>query len=179
MSKIWHPPLPLSFIATDNAESFRHFAIAQTGIPFPPHPGAFGVKRKNHIHEGVDLYCPEGTPVSAVEDGVVVALLPFTGEHAGLPWWENTFALLVEGASGVVVYGEILPDKTLLTGDAVLAGENLGQVARVLKKDKGRPMAMLHMELHTLGTRFTPPWYEEKPPTLLDPTPLLLPLASL
>lgn len=175
---LWLPPLPLSFVLTDDGGSFRHFSDNQTGIPLSPHPGAFGVKRKNHTHEGVDLYCPEGTTVSAVEDGVIVAVLPFTGEHAGLPWWKNTFALLVEGESGVVVYGEIMPSKSLLLGDGVSAGEHLGTIARVLKNDKGRPMCMLHLELHTPGARFTPPWYEEKPPTLLDPTPFLMPLAS-
>ncbi len=148
------------------------------GLPVGSHPGAFGVKRKNHIHEGIDLYVPEGTPVRAVEDGIVVALEKFTGTEATppSPWWMDTEALLVEGASGVVVYGEITSIRE--PGYEVKAGDLLGYVIQVLKKDKGRPMSMLHLELHEHGTRQTSEWLDEKPASLLDPTPhFLLPLS--
>jgi hypothetical protein len=141
--------------------------------------------RRNHVHEGVDLYCPEGTPVMAVEGGVVVAILPFTGQNAfavnpktgesePLKWWLDTDVVLVEGASGVVAYGEITPGCHV--GDILHAGDVLGAVQRVLAKDKGRPMSMLHIELHVSGTRVPTCWYQEngKPESLLDPTPFLL-----
>lgn len=145
----------------------------ETGLPFPPHPGAFGVERKHHVHEGVDLYCPEGTPVYAVEEGMVVAVLDFTGEAAGSSWWADTKAVLVEGDTGVVVYGEIETD--LWVGDLVHAGDLVGKVVQVLTKDKGRPMSMLHLELHLTGTRDVYEWKvgAERPASLLDPTELL------
>ena len=61
------------------------------------HPGAFGVERRHHFHEGVDLYTEQGGPVFAVEAGVVVALTPFTGQALGHTWWNDTDALFVHG----------------------------------------------------------------------------------
>jgi len=169
----WHNPLPLKLIATVDSLSFERMAPDETGLPLAPHPGAFGVRRANHTHEGVDLYAPHGTPVFAVETGVVVAVKPFTGPHAGLPWWLDTWAVFVEGESGVVVYGEVVP--TVAEGAVVQAGEPLGTVSTVLAKDKGRPRAMLHLELHAPGSRVAPEWlqHDARPDVLCDPTPYL------
>jgi murein DD-endopeptidase MepM/ murein hydrolase activator NlpD len=158
---------------TADGESFRNHGPGVTGLPFGAHPGAFGVVRKHHIHEGVDLYCPSGTEVRAVEDGVVVAVLPFTGGKAGLPWWLDTDAVLVEGASGVVLYGEVVP--AVKVGESLAVGDLVGWVARVLRNDKGRPTSMLHLELHVPGTRTLVEWYADKPrpPSLCDPTLML------
>lgn len=192
----WHNPLPFDLVPTRDSESFRHFTELQTGLPIGDHPGAFGVVRKNHVHEGVDLYAPEGTVVRAVEAGTVVAVMPFTGEHAGLPWWENTWVVMVEGRSGVVCYGEIVPCSDLRGPYDVLpylefkcayfrtsvkAGDPIGSIKRVLKTDKGRPTSMLHLELHVTGSRSCPEWYQEsgKPGVLQDPTPYLLEIAQL
>ena len=149
-----------------------------TGLPLGDHPGAFGVKRKHHIHEGVDLYCPEGSVVQAVEEGVVVAVIPFTGTIASppSPWWHDTWAVLVEGPSGVVVYGEIA--SRVMVGDPIVPGWSMGYVKQVLKEDKGRPMSMLHLELHKPGTRDAYEWIDKRPESLLDPTPFLLELCS-
>lgn len=169
----WVNPLPLTLIPTDDSYSFRDMPKGHTGLPLTPHPGAFGVQRKYHIHEGVDLYAPEGTPVFAVEDGEVVAVIPFTGEHANYPHWENTWAVLVEGETGVVVYGEI--QAIVKPGDRVGAGQSIGSILRVLRKDKGRPMAMLHLELYDHGVRDTVEWKEGSQAIgHFDPTPHLL-----
>lgn len=169
----WHPPLQMDFVVSAESESFREMKAGQTALPLPPHPGAFGVTRKHHIHEGVDLYCPDGTPVQAVEAGTVVAVMPFTGPAAGSAWWHDTQAVLVEGDSGVVVYGEVAA--AVAPGCKVAAGELIGHVRQVLKEDKGRPMSMLHLELHDKGARDAPEWTAEKgkPATLQDPTPYL------
>lgn len=172
----WHSPLPLALIPTNDSLSFQRMAPGETGLPLAPHPGAFGVLRTHHTHEGVDLYAPHGTPVFAVEPGVVVAVKPFTGPHAGptLAHWLNTWAVFVEGPSGVVVYGEVEPAVTV--GATVSAGETLGTISTVLVKDKGRPRAMLHLELHVAGSRIAPEWlvHDERPSQLLDPTPYLM-----
>ena len=74
----------------------------------------------------------------------------------------------------MVVYGEIVPQ--VVAGQALKAGERLGSVTRVLKQDKNRPVAMLHLELRMSGNTADIEWLEhaEKPGALLDPTPLLL-----
>lgn len=169
----WRSPLNLKLVPTADARSFSRMKVGETGLPLAPHPGAFGVERKHHCHEGVDLYCDEGTPVYAVEDGIVVRVMPFTGPSAGMAWWEDTEAVMIEGKSGVVVYGEIAPSVT--GGAHIRAGDIVGHVKKVLKKDKGRPMSMLHLELHEEGAREAPEWPVdgEKPPTLRDPTVFL------
>ena len=138
----------------------------------PPHPGAFGVERRHDIHTGIDLYCEPGQRVGAVEDGEVVEIEIFTGPRAESPWWNETQALLVEGESGVVLYGEIAVREGLQVGDRVLRREDLGTVQTVLKKDKGLPMTMLHFELYEKGTRESVWWRlgEEQPANLKDPT---------
>lgn len=141
----------------------------------PDAPGQFGVVRKHDIHTGVDLYTYPGMPVLPVEDGVVVAIEDFTGPQAGSPWWNETQAVLVEGASGVVCYGELSPLRDLTVGDLVGVESCLGCVKTVLRKDKGRPMTMLHLELYKKGQRETAWWRhgEPCPDGLLDPTPFL------
>ncbi|MEX3983985.1 peptidoglycan DD-metalloendopeptidase family protein [Paraburkholderia sp. EG287A] len=171
----WHTPVPFALVKTADSGSYASMAPGQTGLPVAPHPGAFGVRRRFHTHEGVDLYVPEGTAVTAVEDGVVVAVKPFTGPHAGptLAHWLDTWAVFVEGPSGVVVYGEIEPCCT--EGSYVRAGDCLGHVLTVLRHDKGRPRSMLHLELHVAGSRKAPEWlvHDERPAVLRDPTPFL------
>lgn len=175
----WHRPIPLNLVADADPNGFLRHPEGTTGIPVgDAHPGAFGFVRANHVHEGVDLYCPEGTPVHAVENGVVVAIIPFTGPSAEppSPWWHDTLAVLVEGASGVVVYGEIGIGTGLRVGMTLAAGEAFGRVVRVLREDKGRPMEMLHLELHVPGTRDAYEWtmHAGRPASLLDPTQRLL-----
>lgn len=141
-------------------------------VPEVGHPGAFGTQRKFDFHTGVDLYADAGTPVTAVEPGIVVAVIAFTGPEAESPWWLPTSAVLIEGASGVVLYGEI---KTALkVGNAVPTGGFIGHVERVLRNDKGKPTCMLHLELYKSGTTDAVWWKSgDQPEALLDPTPFL------
>lgn len=170
----WHRPIPKLLVPT----KFRDFVTLghETQLPIAPHPGAYGVKRSHHTHEGVDLYCSHGTPVHAVEDGEIVAKIIFTGPRAEppSPWWHETEAVLIEGSSGVVVYGEVTSISNRKIGFKLRRGDPVGFVTTVLKKDKGYPMSMLHLELHEHGTRNAWDWIDEKPPSLRDPTPLLL-----
>ena len=179
----WTSPIPLHLVREEDSEGFREREPGTTGLPVgDAHPGAFGFRRANHVHEGIDLYCDEGTPVFAVEDGVVVAIIAFTGPSAEppSPWWHDTKAILVEGESGVVVYGEVAVGSGVHEGVNVGAGEAIGHVVPVLKKDKGRPVTMLHLELHRTGARDAWEWPldGERPATLLDPTKHLLATAE-
>lgn len=152
-----------------------------SGIPINHHPGAFGFHRKKNHHTGVDLYCENESAVFAVEQGIVVKIDVFTGPKLGHDWWEETYAVMVEGASGVVNYGEITPSKYLKVGDFVGKGNLIGHVKRVLFENKLRPdipghnTSMLHFELYKHGCREFADWHNpSKNPNLLDPTQNLL-----
>jgi hypothetical protein len=140
------------------------------------HPGAFGTERRFDVHTGVDLYCPPDSLVVAVEPGEVVSIEPFTGARAESPWWNDTSAVLVEGASGVVCYGELVPDSALRIGSRLEVGATIGRVQTVLKHDKGRPTSMLHLELYAPGTKHSAWWRlgSPRPIELRDPSSLLL-----
>ena len=109
-------------------------------VPQGEELGAFGVRRKFDVHTGVDLYCENGDEVISIEDGIVVAVEPFTGEIAGFPWWNNTYAVAVLGKSGVINYGEIIPECKV--NDIVKEGDTIGYVTPVLKiKERFLPQA--------------------------------------
>ena len=165
--------------------------VAAADQILPDAPGRFGTVRREDVHTGVDLYCDRGAVVQAMEDGEVVAVEPFTGAWcpgaAASPWWNDTAIVLVQGASGVLGYGEVAPGSSIVqTGDHVRSGDALGRVdVPVLRRFKGRPTVMLHLERyqalptaqdgsHTLWWRRDTP----QPALLLDPTPLLAPLAT-
>jgi len=176
-------PLAKTAYVTDDSESFvsRDFSL-ETEIPVAEHVGAFGKVRKNHIHEGVDLYGHAGDVVHAMEAGVVVARQPFTGVAAGSPWWGDTECVLIEGASGVLNYGEIAALESIVPGARVAAGQPIGQLVTVLLKDKGRPRTMLHLERYVAGTLAPiPEWSLNagQPACLRDPTALLVQAAQL
>ena len=147
-----------------------HWPLPDVPRLLPDTLGRFGAVRKHDVHTGVDLYCAVSSKVVAVEAGEVVAIEPFTGPEAESPWWLSTEAVLVEGASGVVVYGEVFPE--VQVGAHLGAGDYVGRVMRVLKEYKGRPTSMLHLELMTPGARTTVWWRldEERPAVLCDPT---------
>jgi murein DD-endopeptidase MepM/ murein hydrolase activator NlpD len=140
-----------------------------------PEQGRFGGRRKFDTHTGVDIYCQQGTPVTPIEPGLVVGVCDFTGPDAGSPWWLPTKAVLVEGNSGVVLYGEI--DPAVKVGEYLYLGSIIGFVERVLRNDKGLPTTMLHLELYQRGYRGEGEWWrEEKPSMLLNIEDLLLSL---
>lgn len=150
-------------------------------IPQGNHPGAFGFKRKHDFHTGVDLYCNDFDPFFAIENGIIVNIEQFTGPEVGSDWWSNTFAIMIEGKSGVINYGEIYrPDSDLKIGDTLKEGDFIGNVKQVLKSNKVRndipnhSCSMLHIELYKHGTVEFVDWFDEKPSNLLDPTEILL-----
>jgi phosphopantothenoylcysteine decarboxylase len=163
----------------------------QLFIPKAPHPGSFGAVRRHDIHTGVDLYTQDGAEVFAVETGVIVDIVDFTGSKVtdkdGKPmsWWNDTKAVLIKGLSGVVVYGEIEPLQYLKVGSKVSLGQPIGQVKAVLPPNKIRldiphhSTAMLHIELYeSIAAEAEFRWDlwpvgGEKPNGLLDPTPYL------
>jgi murein DD-endopeptidase MepM/ murein hydrolase activator NlpD len=146
-------------------------------IPPEGHVGDFAFRRSFYYHPGIDLYCGDGQDVVAIEDGVVVHFEHFTGTNANpsSPWWNDTFAVMVEGASGVIGYCELLMADELDVGDKIKAGDLIGKITPVLKKDKGNGTTMLHLELYLSGTREHVTWVLDtaKPTELLNPRNLL------
>lgn len=173
-------PLKKSNITVNEVDCTTRVFSDYAEIPLGSHPGAFGVTRKNHIHEGVDIYCHQGDDVIAVECGVVVKIIPFTGEFANSPWWNNTYAVIVKHKNFYMTYGEIAPLDDLFVGQKITEGQTLGYVTRVLKKDKGRPMDMLHVEMYHIETDLSlvpaSSWElnSGKPKGLMNPTAYLI-----
>lgn len=155
------------------------------GIPGYNHPGAYLTKRKHHTHTGVDLYTEDGQFIHAVEDGTVVGVEDFTGKSQNTPWWEDTKCILIEGASGVICYGEMMPSYNINVGQHIVRDQFIGRVKRVLPLNKTRPdidghsISMLHMEVYKHGVYRS---FEENPELgplsdwndLIDPTPFLM-----
>lgn len=139
--------------------------------------GDFGAKRSFYYHPGIDIYCDSNQEVVAIEDGVVVKFEQFTGANANppSPWWNDTWSVLVEGESGVIGYCELVMADELDIGMEIKAGDPIGNIIPVLKKDKGNGTNMLHLELYETGTRNHVTWVlkSPKPRQLLNPRPLL------
>jgi murein DD-endopeptidase MepM/ murein hydrolase activator NlpD len=146
-------------------------------IPPEGHVGDFAFRRSFYHHPGIDLYCPIYTIVQAIEDGEVVHIEHFTGANANppSPWWNDTWSVLIEGESGVIGYCELQYDARLTVGARISAGEIVGAIIPVLKKDKGNGTTMLHLEQYVHGTKHHVTWVldTEKPAELLNPRPLL------
>ena len=141
-----------------------------------PDANRWGAQRRFDIHTGVDLFCPEGEPVYAVEDGEVTTVCYFTGPEVDMPWWNTTMAVAVEGYNGVILYGEIEPANGITPGSSVKEGDLIGHVIQVLKKDKGKPRTMLHIELYESGYRGNWDFWKERevlPPGLKNIETLL------
>ncbi len=143
-------------------------------LPSTTSQGWFGAERKFDIHTGVDLYCEENSEVFCIEDGVILKVIPFTGEKVKSPWWNATDAILIEGQSGIILYGEVA--SFVKKGDIVKGGDLIGKVLQVLKTDKGLPTTMLHLELYEHGYEGEGEVWElgkEKPKYLLDPSDII------
>ena len=158
--------------------------IPKYSVPLPPHAGSFGAARKYDRHTGVDLYCDDGQNVSTIADGTVVGIGQFTGKAVNSEWWEDTWYVMIEHQNIVILYGElykpILPH--IRHGEKIRGNRGIGRVKRVLRKDKGLPMAMLHVEAYELGYRGEPCYWDlelPQPRYLIDPTIVLQELVEM
>lgn len=178
-NSLFNKPLDKQFSLTRDPMSFKSIDIAtQCQIPIgPKHCGAFGYKRKNHIHEGVDLYAMPQDNVYSMFDGLIVSIEQFTGPSVGMPWWFDTQAIAIQDRYGVTIYGEIEADPFLNVGDFVFSGQLIGTVSRVLREDKGRPTTMLHIERYRRNVYVSCGLWsldQPKPQGLVNPTPCIM-----
>ena len=118
-------------------------------IPDNDHEGSFGIERKHDIHTGIDIYCQNGDLVYSIEDGTIIDIVQFTGFDES-PWWNDTYAMVIKSNDNnhIWLYGE-LKEPNLIIGEKVFKGSIIGQVETVLKKNKNKPMTMLHIELYS------------------------------
>jgi len=139
------------------------------------HPAGFGYSKYSNIHSGVDLYVPQHTPVHSVETGTVVNILNFTGPFSFYPSLNPTQLLMIEGVSGVVLYGAIEVLEDIKVGQLIETG---CKIAHVISAIEEQPM--LHIELHKNGTKLPSAWKQghSQPKSLLDPTSYLLSLKT-
>lgn len=137
--------------------------------------GSFGAVRRHDIHTGLDFYCEEGADVPCIKEGAVIDVFQFTGIGVGSHWWNTTYAVVVECGHLIYVYGEVNPSVRI--GQRLAIGDHIGNVARVLRTDKGvTPTSMLHLEVWEkvhYKKNFTWPLGDEKPEGLLDPKGIL------
>lgn len=157
---------------TNKDFSFEDLKENELEIPYGNnHPGAFGFQRKNHIHEGIDLYCKENDIVISLTNGKVIDINYFTGDIVNSSWWNTTQYIAVEYNKYIIVYGELIVNKSLSIGDTILENQELGYIVPVLKNSKNnRPINMLHLELYDKRFYKEPKeWIDKKPKGLLDP----------
>ena len=139
--------------------------------------GDFASRRSFYYHPGIDVYCDFGQEVVAIESGIITNIECFTGIDATptSPWWNNTWSIMIEGASGSLGYCELKPLPHIKIGNKVFEGEVIANIIPVLKKEKGWGLSMLHFELYTSDTKEHVTWLLDcpKPDSLKNPRPLL------
>lgn len=151
-------------------------------IPFIPdrdyHKGGlrFGASRSSGArrHAGCDLIAKKGTPVRAVEWGLVL--------QGPRYFYHNTYSLVVQHSNYIVRYCEV--DKKV--ADGIYEGANVDEGQTIAYVGKMYKSSMLHLEMYrgTVGGRYTQKnkkknydFVESKNykrrSDLLDPTPFL------
>ncbi len=103
-------------------------------------PRNFGALRDHGArkHAGCDLYAPPGTPIRAMEDGVVIR-----GPYL---FYDVVFAIEVQHPSGIIRYGEISKvAEGVKVGSQVKAGQVIAYVGKMVTV----PQSMLHLEMYS------------------------------
>jgi murein DD-endopeptidase MepM/ murein hydrolase activator NlpD len=83
-----------------------------------------------HFHTGIDLSCPEGTPIHSVTDGIAHVTYGWGGGFGNNVVIESTGTSPLNSAPSTyfVRYGHMLPDITVHEGAAVHAGDIIGHL---------------------------------------------------
>jgi murein DD-endopeptidase MepM/ murein hydrolase activator NlpD len=81
----------------------------------------FGAARSGHMHEGQDVFAPEGTPLVAVRDGIVLE----TGDDGGRG---NFVSFYSPAERQTYVYMHMSEPSRVAAGRHVKAGERVGSV---------------------------------------------------
>lgn len=154
---------PLPFVPEASYRGGRGFGADRTAVAV-----RLGTCPGNVLkHGAVDLLAPAGTPVLAMDDGIVLCD----------PYWffEGTYAIEIEHPNFIARYCEIARNTLVGKQSNVKAGQVIGYVGNQPGAD------MLHLELFsntkskgpltTAKTVANQPYYRRK--DLMDPTPIL------
>jgi hypothetical protein len=112
---------PLPYVPTQSYRGGRGFGASREKV------------RKGLRHGAVDLMAPPGTPVLAIDDGVVIG--------GPSPFFRGTYALEVKHPSFVARYSEIARNTEVRVGSLVKAGQVIAYVGDQPGHD------MLHLEM--------------------------------
>ncbi|MGI8640978.1 MAG: M23 family metallopeptidase [Pyrinomonadaceae bacterium] len=139
------------------------------GIAF----GGSSKSRGDRRHAACDLIAPPGTPVYAVERGIVL-------EVPRKPFYQHTFTVVIRHAHFVIRYGEVHENRLVSIGEEVSEGQQIGTVGT-----SNRGNGMLHFEMyqgtasgslsqkHNTEYLYVPPLNYQRRKDLIDPTPYL------
>lgn len=97
-------------------------------------PGSFWEDRGDRHHCGVDIYAPAGSPVHAVEGGIVLRTAVFTSPER-VPYWNTTYEILMRRVDGLIIRYAELGEVRVRQGDRVRAGQIIGAVGAVINLD--------------------------------------------
>jgi murein DD-endopeptidase MepM/ murein hydrolase activator NlpD len=124
----------------------------------------FGAPRDGNArrHTGIDLYPVKGAgiPIKAIREGRVVRIAPFYQRRNG----EMTYAVLIDHKEYVANYAE-LRKPTLSVGAVIKKKQTLGFLSGTKQ---------LHFELYSPGTEHWLSWHGTMPPSLIDPTDMMM-----
>jgi peptidoglycan LD-endopeptidase LytH len=145
--------------------SARRLEVPVTGVA--PHQlvPSFDEKRGDRRHEAIDILAPKGTPVRAVEDGVIARL--FTSQAGGHTIYQFD-------PSGQYAYYYAHLDRYadgLAEGQSVTRGQVIGYVGSSGNATPSTPH--LHFAIFKLGPEKR--WWDGTP---IDPYPILRPEAQ-
>ncbi|MBA2398728.1 MAG: cell wall hydrolase [Bradyrhizobium sp.] len=161
-------------IVTDDPQAMVVSYLSDNGQVVGSSSRRFFADRRNgeRHHVGMDIFCREGDVVVACAPGKIVAFYNF---YRRPTTGEDTFALFVAHDGVVINYGEVRrssrQDFGWNIGDKVTAGQKIARVSGT---------NMIHFETYVPNTVQNSRWLrgQARPASLLNPTMLLLTLAS-
>ena len=88
--------------------------------------GFYNEKRKTHIHNGIDIAIPIGTPVKAIADGIVVKSGKSTGYGNSVVLEHNINGKIYTSEYGHILYPKIKRGTIEKQGDVIAKSGNEG-----------------------------------------------------
>jgi murein DD-endopeptidase MepM/ murein hydrolase activator NlpD len=150
--------------ATTKTGTFLYPIAVVSGHSFAPtSTQSFGDNRGDHIHAGIDIGAPEGTPLLACVSGTIIANAQQPGTGAG-----NYVILRETGTDRTYSYFHLQYKSAIKVGTAVKQGQQIGRVGTSGMVNK---WPHLHFEYHPNGGKG--PSYQFGSSTAADPGPLL------
>jgi len=161
-------------------------------IPNKGANGSFWEDRGDRRHCGIDIYAPKNSNVISIENGKVMNIELFTSPNI-LSYWNLTKYVLIKCNDNLYFKYAELGDITVNVGQIINAGDPIGKVGTVLKKNKisnkspkyiqeikkNKNHSMLHFEVYNLVPLKNKQylggnWFgDKKPKHLLNPNKYL------